>query len=669
MRIGCRSVAFATTLAAVLAFGAPASALPPGNKCSAGKTGLTAKNVAGLLKCFSKATGGHLTVDSNCTGKVNLGPTLGSAKIDLGESLKKPASVCPAGAGDIGIIQPQTNAQAVAIATALAPGFNQSTPYDFASKCSAGKMGCAAKLSAGLLKCHSAALAGGVGVDDTNCGNPKRAAFDACYTKLEAGETMTKPASECIAPNGDGPAIKAMIEGFTNHIANYYSGFVNQTPGCASQIVFAGTSTTGVLDTGWTGQGHNSTVVSEGTVTVAVDTCTGDGSAPACGTCTYHGPVPNGPGKLWAGRCSNDTSIQCVPGGAALCGLGNTCKSFFGTYLPLAAGGVSTCVENTFTGNVTGTTDYATGDSAGAAHVVSRVFTGLSLSHPCPRCLGDATPNDGVKGGTCSGGNNDTKPCDASGSSPNASFGTTSLDCPPLDPGGLIATLPIDLTNTTGNKTKTLSAATSPPCTDGTFAGLLCQCDTCNNAAATPCSSNADCGAGICGGLRCTGGTNNGAPCSMASECPGGGAACSVPGAATAGNQCDGGSTDCFDNPQLGDPNKRTCGTGPSESFCGPVETFRGCTTNAQCGVGVGGAPGDTCSVTRFRDCFDNGLDTEVVTASGVADPPSGHVSDPTLAALFCIGPTTAGAVNAAAGLPGLGRLELGGHATDNGTS
>ena len=42
--------------------------------------------------------------------------------------------------------------------------------------------------------------------------------------------------------------------------------------------------------------------------------------------------------------------------------------------------------------------------------------------------------------------------------------------------------------------------------------------------------------------------------------------------------------------------------------------------------------------------------------------------SNPTLASLFCIGPTTSGSVNAAAGLPGLGRLELQGHAIDNGT-
>jgi hypothetical protein len=46
-----------------------------------------------------------------------------------------------------------------------------------------------------------------------------------------------------------------------------------------------------------------------------------------------------------------------------------------------------------------------------------------------------------------------------------------------------------------------------------------------------------------------------------------------------------------------------------------------------------------------------------------VVSTPVNDASDPTLAALFCIGPTTSPSVNAAAGLPGLGRLELQGHA------
>ncbi len=197
--------------------------------------------------------------------------------------------------------------------------------------------------------------------------------------------------------------------------------------------------------------------------------------------------------------------------------------------------------------------------------------------------------------------------------------------------------------------------------------GLKCFCDTCNNGAQETCDDNTDCpdpagpiGA-ICGGARCIGGGNAGAACTTGTECPGG--ACGRPGAATAPNQCD-------DATCTGDGgNEGTCSGGPFELFCSPVETYRGCTTNADCPF-----LGDTCSLGQFRDCYtDNGALTESVSATGVADPPTtagdGHnEADPELASLFCVGPTSSSAVNGAGGIPGLGRLELPGHAIDNST-
>ena len=296
--------------------------------------------------------------------------------------------------------------------------------------------------------------------------------------------------------------------------------------------------------------------------------------------------------------------------------------------------------------------------------------------------------------------------------------------------------MPIDLTNSTGTRTRTLSA-TSPNCRAIGFTALKCFCDTCNNTAATPCGSNADCPAsgrcvggtggglpctsatqcpgggtcngrpcavagdcasgvctsgfcsttaGICGGLkgqRCSGGANNGAPCSIASHCPGG--ACNIPGTSTASNQCD--DATCV----VDTGNEGTCANGPFEQFCAPNATFQGCTgsdpdcrpynqcvgganagatcvDNSECPTGtcnskVGGPP-ELCTLGKFRDCYtDNGVSGASVNATGVADPPVNDESDPTLAALFCIGPTSSSAVNGAAGLPGLGRLELPGHA------
>ena len=71
--------------------------------------------------------------------------------------------------------------------------------------------------------------------------------------------------------------------------------------------------------------------------------------------------------------------------------------------------------------------------------------------------------------------------------------------------------------------------------------------------------------------------------------------------------------------------------------------------------------PGD-CVIGQ-RLCFlDNGLGGSIV-ATGQANPPIEDVSEPTPAAIFCIAPTSADAVNAAAGLPGPGRVTIKGTA------
>jgi hypothetical protein len=214
------------------------------------------------------------------------------------------------------------------------------------------------------------------------------------------------------------------------------------------------------------------------------------------------------------------------------------------------------------------------------------------------------------------------------------------------------------------------------------------MCDTCNTGGVVLCTTNADCPdpAGpigpICGGLRCLGGANVGAACTLGSECPG--SSCGRTGAATAPNQCDAGPGDC--TATVG--NEAECAGGPTDLFCEPNATMIGCTAggDADCDAAglqscVGGAnagaicttgsecPGgtcefDNCTGVQTRECFsDQGVVGGTVDASGVVDAPVNDEADPTLAALFCIGPTSSSAVNGVAGLPGLGRLELEGHA------
>jgi hypothetical protein len=129
---------------------------------------------------------------------------------------------------------------------------------------------------------------------------------------------------------------------------------------------------------------------------------------------------------------------------------------------------------------------------------------------------------------------------------------------------------------------------------------------------------------------------------------------------ATAPNQCD------DDTCTATTGNEGSCAAGPIDFFCAPVDTFTPCFTDLDCSA----FPGDTCTRSSARSCYtDNGTVGASVNSTGVADPPFNHSSDPTLASLFCISPTASASVNAAAGLPGLGRLELRGHAHDDGTS
>ncbi len=237
---------------------------------------------------------------------------------------------------------------------------------------------------------------------------------------------------------------------------------------CPSRITFTGTSTNGVLDSGWTGQGHDATVVSDGTITVAVTSCADP--APNCGVCNISGPVDNDladAGQIHNHRCTGDTRIKCsttadcsgthclagsndgatcttaseCPGGS--CSSAGTCEYYFGTYLPLAAGGVATCVGNQVKGSITGTANVTTGSAASSVQLISRVSTGPN-PNPCPKCIGDGPKNDGIRSGTCDVGPNHGLTCDINGTSPNAFWGSTSLDCPP-DSAAVIAALPINL--------------------------------------------------------------------------------------------------------------------------------------------------------------------------------------------------------------------------------
>ncbi len=361
-----------------------------------------------------------------------------------------------------------------------------------------------------------------------------------------------------------------------------------------------------ILDIGWTGLGHNATVVSDGTLTFDVDCAA---TTRPCGVCNVSGPIENlhpNAGDIDSHRCSNDSSIKCKDNTA--CAIGTTCVFYFGAPLPLSAGGIGTCVVNQIEGSATGTTNIETGAFASTINLRSRIHTLTNADVPCPRCDGDGVPNDGVAGGTCVGGTRNGQACDVNGTSPIPSFGKTSLDCPPAGP---ISALSIALDGSSGIETQTLSAS-SPTC-NGTIGGnKKCFCPAAGSQPTQPSSCIEDTSTledeSICAPIS---------PGSNKGQCP--------------------------------------ISDGRADRVCFPLETFRGCLGNSDCP-----APGDTCAVLS-RPCYlDNGVIGGSVTAKGVTDPSDGNgIAHPTFAALFCVPPTASPAANAANGLPGLGRLEL----------
>jgi hypothetical protein len=337
---------------------------------------------------------------------------------------------------------------------------------------------------------------------------------------------------------------------------------------------------------------------------------------------------------------------------------------FFGAPLPLSAGAVPSCIFNEFVGAIIGTADIETGDSANTVNLISQVHLGTSPDKPCANCIGDTVVNDGVLGGTCDGGPRVNLACDVMGVSPIPAFnggvpggGTvngTSLDCPLVDSAN-VGRLPINLSNSTGTESLTVSAS-GPNCTASGFTGLQCMCDTCATALFEPCNSDADCPgaiAGSCGGLRCLGGANDGDPCTTpgVSDPACAGVACGRKGLSTKPNGCE---VTC--DPVGGGEGE--CSAGPFEGTCQPTETFRGCSVDGDCPFA-----GDTC-VSDALECFlTDGTVGDTIDAFGSPDLPVNDTSQPTLGAAFCIQPTGASGINTAAGLPGAGRVTLTGDA------
>ncbi len=544
-----------------------------------------------------------------------------------------------------------------------------------ASGCKAGKAKCVTKMKSCLLGCYGKAFGKGLPVD-TACVDKCRNGFLAdpatgkgCMEKLD-----TKNAN-CGSTIGDAAVVRSKIEAHVQELV----GMLNPPGGnplnkclagknkcvikydaCVLGIVGkafkAGTSVGDLSKCNalLTNAGKDSCVQKlenkypNPPVKVGVTPCVtfdDQGSLKAADDAFVNDLIYGwvGAGDMDSQRCTGDTSVHCTnaPGGTGgpCTGLG-TCEFYFGSPLPLAAGGIASCVLSQWNGGITGTFEQDTGKSGGSASVVSRVYTGgNSIDQPCPVCNGADVPNDGVTGGTCAGGARDGLSCDRNGESPVPSFGYTSLDCPP-NSGTLVGTLPVDLSNTnTGTVTRTLSAS-SPNCNGAP--GLKCMCSSCSLNSSIPCFTDADCAAASAG--TCT--NNAGEPRKP--------------------NACLDDTTNA-DPPQCGATavaGEGECSDGPVSQHC-QIENFRSCSLDTDCS-----AAGDKC-VVENRACFPgyNGIAGDKIQATGTFGAPHNHTGTSTFASIFCVAPTSSSSVNSAGGLPGPGRLALGGVSSEDGVN
>jgi hypothetical protein len=539
-----------------------------------------------------------------------------------------------------------------------------------ASGCKAAKAKCVSKMKSCLLGCYNKSIGKGLALD-TPCLDKCRNGFygdpaigKGCNEKADAKGGI----ADCGASFGDGPVVRSKVEAHVlelssqlnpagtppvggNKCAAGKNKCVNKYNACVLGIVgkaFKAGTTVGDLakcNAILQNVGGKASCVQKLEDKYGVVCLTqGDQGVLQTGDDAFvndiiYGMV--GAGDMNTQRCLGDTSVSCTsaPGGVIGCGgpLG-TCEFFFGAPLPLSAGGVTTCVTSQWAGGISGTFNQQSGASTGTANIISRVYNGILLAQPCPKCQGLDIPNDGTQSGTCNGGPRNGLPCDANGESPVPSFGLTSLDCPP-SPGGQIATLPVDLSNTnTGTVTATVGLS-SPSCNGSP--GNKCLCASCSLDSQYPCKSDADCSAAAKG------------TCTNAYGEP------RKPNA-------------CIDNTLTGPDEKicsptvggeGECSAGPVDTTC-TIETFRGCLTDADCT-----ASGDTCS-SHNRDCFPgyNGSLGDTITASGSYGAPHNHTGTSNFASIFCVAPTGSASVNSVAGLPGPGRLALGGVSSEDGT-
>lgn len=461
------------------------------------------------------------------------------------------------------------------------------------------------------------ALAKAESLIDQSCPTAALATLGSCAT-TDLADLKTCLQSETAA---------ADASGFPAH----YELAATICPTGAMTTILAGVGIQGPtvsrLDIGWRGLGHKFDVPDAYSVVIDVDCAA---SSPPCGVCDTTGIRFADPNSQLFTRCTNNFADSCdepFSNDADDCG-GSFCTYVLGPPVPVSAGGNPSCSINALATDLSGTGNVETGEAAATTNFETRVFTGgsSSLTQPCPVCLGDITPGDGIQDGLCDEGARDGQPCDTMGF--DATFANQadgsglSLDCVPTAPENISGTgLKISFELTTGASSLGAEVACDSP-----LGAFDCFCGQCSGDNSLTCVNNADCsgvGAGTCT-ANTSGITRQPNACADFANCA----------------DIGGGNGECSDF---------------SDTWCEGFVKANGsgvlaCLNNAECVNVDHPCPGGDCgpcTMVQPRSCF-----LDPIEAQGVAS-----VGDPVLAGTFCVPPTLNFAINTASGLPGPGRV------------
>lgn len=461
------------------------------------------------------------------------------------------------------------------------------------------------------------ALSKGNGLMDKKCVGADVSTIDSCAVANDLAELKTCNTSEAETTGDTG-------------LAQGYSLDATLCPSVVHQLIQGattneGTPTASLIEIGWTGVAHYGSLVDQYYLSGDV-TCPGT-VAGACGTCTVDGISSNGPQSASFLRCSSDVTIPCTTpfGNDGACPSGGLCTYVLGPPLNLSAGNNPTCSVLRLANDISGTLDPDLGSTELDVEISASVYLGISLDQPCPRCVGDPTAGDNIKGGVCDSGLSTGNPCDIQGfdetfAAKSDGFGI-SLDCPPA---GLPITgsgLKVNLEFTTGASSLPFEVACSSP-------NELddCACAMCTGDSSLACRNDAECalaGAGTCSASG--GGVNR------------------------EQNGCSDGI--CTD---LGGGADGICNAGPFDGRCDGLVTAEGngfiaCNSNFDCDEGVIGIDAGLCTISQQRLCF-----LDPIIATGTPD-----TENPILVSTYCQGPVGSTAINSTAGLPGPSRVHL----------